>query len=127
MPSLKRCGTLSVGGQWQRAEAIYRQLQAKGHTPAANATTALLSGMTSSHQGQRAASLLSELTTGDEIAALSPVYNLVVRALARQGARVCERADLPSPVNLFSAHPSAAVPSCKDAHRRGQRGVPSTV
>ncbi|GIL44168.1 hypothetical protein Vafri_1698 [Volvox africanus] len=74
----------TAGGQWQRAENLYRQLQSRGHSPTIDTTTALVAGLASSQQSQRAVSLLGELSSGD-VPGLSPAYNLVVRALARQG------------------------------------------
>ncbi|GIL44167.1 hypothetical protein Vafri_1698 [Volvox africanus] len=76
--------SLARGGQWQRAENLYRQLQSRGHSPTIDTTTALVAGLASSQQSQRAVSLLGELSSGD-VPGLSPAYNLVVRALARQG------------------------------------------
>ncbi|KXZ45326.1 hypothetical protein GPECTOR_56g423 [Gonium pectorale] len=74
------------GGQWKRAEDLYRQLQSRGHAPSAETTTQLVAGLAGSQQGDRAAALLAEVAAAtSELAALSPAYNLVVRALARQG------------------------------------------
>ncbi|GIL87343.1 hypothetical protein Vretifemale_15417, partial [Volvox reticuliferus] len=76
--------SLARGGQWQRAENLYRRLQSRGHSPTSDTTTALVACLASNQQGQRAVSLLGELVSGDP-SSLSPAYNLVVRALARQG------------------------------------------
>eukprot|EP00198_Chlamydomonas_reinhardtii_P000670 XP_001690005.1 predicted protein [Chlamydomonas reinhardtii] len=52
------------GGQWQRAEALYKLLQGRGHV-AAGATTQELAGA--------------------DAGALAPAHCVVARALARQG------------------------------------------
>ncbi|KAG2482925.1 hypothetical protein HYH03_018203 [Edaphochlamys debaryana] len=74
------------GGQWKRAEGLFRELQAAGHAPAGETTTALVAGLAAAEQGQRAAALLDETAAaGGGMGALGPAYNVVVRALARQG------------------------------------------
>ncbi|PNH00886.1 Alpha-galactosidase [Tetrabaena socialis] len=74
------------GGQWQRAEELYRRLQAAGHAPGAATTTALVAGLAGGQQGGRAAELLAELAAAQGGAAgLGPARNVVARALARQG------------------------------------------
>ncbi|GLC39439.1 hypothetical protein PLESTF_000830900 [Pleodorina starrii] len=64
-------------------------LQSRGHTPSSGTTTALVAGLAGSQQGQRAAALLGELgglgAHGGTDGGLAPAYNLVTRALARQG------------------------------------------
>lgn len=72
------------GGQLKRAEDLYRKLD----SPSAAVTTALVECLAGSHEGaSRAAVLLDEMASagGQQQGHLSSAYNLVARALARQG------------------------------------------
>ncbi|GFR39913.1 hypothetical protein Agub_g419 [Astrephomene gubernaculifera] len=87
-PQALECAVVSFarGGQWQRAENLYLQLKAQGHVPGSDTLTALVAGLAGSQQGDRAAAILDEVSElqGDT-RSLAPAYNLVTRALARQG------------------------------------------
>ncbi|KAG2449089.1 hypothetical protein HYH02_005838 [Chlamydomonas schloesseri] len=75
------------GGQWQRAEALYKQLQARGHVAGGDTTQELVNALAAAGKGVEAAALLAAAAAqaGVDAAALAPAHCVVARALARQG------------------------------------------
>ena len=75
------------GGQWQRAEALYKLLQGRGHVAAGATTQELVSALAAAGKGGEAAALLAAAAAqaGADAGALAPAHCVVARALARQG------------------------------------------
>lgn len=59
-----------------------------GHQPSPATVVALFAGLAAANQGAAARTLLAELEAGGALApsALAPAHNVIIRAVARQGA-----------------------------------------